>query len=126
MKRKKLRLYKPSFYPKIDFFQVLLLNYATFRFHRVCIKSISSTRPKKILRFSCIRVDLLLYERKTSDKRGQYDWRGKNIWTGSEFCVSGRCFFAHLHFSPKKTKQLLSQVQFANAIVIVSSPSKFL
>ena len=38
------------------------------------------TRPNFFLRSSRIRVDLPSYESKTTDKRGQYDWRAeKNL-----------------------------------------------
>ena len=46
-------------------------------------KTHGSTRPIFFLQSSRIRVHLLSYESKTTDKREQYDWRPEKIWTGS-------------------------------------------
>ena len=40
------------------------------------------SRPIFFLQSSCIRVDLLSYERKTTDKREQYDWGTEKNFDG--------------------------------------------
>ena len=40
------------------------------------------TRPKKILRSSCIRVNLLSYESKLTEIWGQYDWSAEKKMVG--------------------------------------------
>ena len=43
----------------------------------------SATRPDFFLRSSCIRVNLVSYERKTTDKQGQNNWMAEKTCSGS-------------------------------------------
>ena len=50
------------------------------------------TRPDFFHLSSCIKVDLPLYEIKTTDKREQYDWMVEKNWTGKEVDLVGYIF----------------------------------
>ena len=81
---------------------------------RTGISKLISCLTKFFLRSSCIRVDLLLYESKTTDKRGQYDWRAEKILNGC--CTrSGFYQFNDFHFflSSLFCSQCIAQRSFA-------------